>query len=86
MARYNAPVFLKEGDKMSEEKKSTYTDAQKKAIQKYLHETVEEFKVRFPKGQKAEIKAHAESMGESVNSFIVRAINEAMARDKEGKR
>ena len=66
---------------MSEEKKSRYTESQKKAIQKYLHETVEEFKVRVPKGRKAEIQAHATQQGESMNAFVVRAIQEAMQRD-----
>ena len=69
-----------------EEIKKRYTDAQKKAAEKYLSEKVEDIRIRVQKGQKPIIKAHAESMGESVNSFIVRAINEAMARDKEGKR
>ena len=35
-----------------------------------------------PKGQKELIQAHAESIGESVNGFIGRAIAEAMERDK----
>ena len=37
------------------------------------------------KGQKAEIKAHAAAIGESVNSFIVRAINETMKREAEDR-
>lgn len=36
-----------------------------------------------PKGEKDKIKAHAESMGESVNGFIARAIAEAMEADKK---
>ena len=35
----------------------------------------------FPKGRKAEIKAHAEARGESVNGFIGRAVSETMERD-----
>lgn len=35
------------------------------------------------KGQKEEIKAHAESKGESVNSFINRAIKQTMETDKK---
>ncbi len=35
----------------------------------------------MPKGHKAEIKAHADSQKESVNSFINRAIDETMERD-----
>ena len=69
---------------MSEERKSTYkgqTDARRRASAKYLHETVEDVRIRVPKGQKDIIKAHAESMGESMNQFVVRAIQETMQRD-----
>ena len=66
---------------MPEEKKPTYTDAQKKAIKKYLHESVDDLRIRVPKGQKDIIKAHAESRGESLNGFVVRAINETMERE-----
>ena len=37
-----------------------------------------------PKGQKETIREHADSMGESVNGFIQRAIKETMENDKEG--
>ncbi len=67
------------------EKKSRYTEAQKRAAEKYLHETVEDVRIRVPKGQKEVIKAHAEKQGESMNQFVIRAIAEAMQRDqKEG--
>lgn len=66
---------------MSEDKKSTYTDAKKRANAKYLSETVEDVRIRVPKGQKAVIKAHAEKMGESMNQFVIRAIDETMQRD-----
>jgi predicted HicB family RNase H-like nuclease len=67
---------------MSEEKKSRYTEAQAKAAKKYLSETVEDVRIRVPKGQKAIIKTHADSQGESMNQFVVRAINEAMEHDQ----
>ena len=67
---------------MQEETKSTYTSAQKRAIKKYLKESVDEFKVRMPKGQKERIKAHAESRGESMNQFVVRAITQTMEHEK----
>lgn len=56
--------------------------AQQKAVSKYMKANYDEIKVRVPKGQKELIQAHAESMGESVNGFIGRAIAEAMERDK----
>ena len=69
---------------MAEEKKSTYTgqtDARRKATAKYLKESVEDVRIRVPKGQKAVIKAHAEKQGESMNQFVTRAINTTMERD-----
>lgn len=50
---------------------------------KYNAKVYDEIKVRVFKGSKDKIKTHAESMGESVNGFINRAINEAMERDKK---
>ena len=41
----------------------------------------EDLRVRVPMGIKVKIKAHAENMGESVNGFIKRAIDETMERD-----
>lgn len=69
-----------------EEKTTSYkgfTEAQKRATQKYLKESVEEIKVRVPKGDRAIIQAHAEAMNESTNKFIRRAIDETMERDKQ---
>ena len=56
--------------------------AQRKATDKYL-EKFDEMKIRVPAGQKAAVKAHAESMGESLNGFLSRAITETMERDSE---
>lgn len=54
--------------------------AQRKATDKYL-EKFDEMRVRVPKGQKDIAKAHAEKQGESLNSFISRAITETVERD-----
>lgn len=73
---------------MTEEKKTAYkgnTDARRRASSKYLHETVEDIRIRVPKGQKAIIKAHAESVGESLNQFVIRAINEQITRDNASR-
>ena len=65
---------------------SKYTEAQKKASQKYMANSLDEIKLRVPKGEKEVIKAHAEKFdGGSVNAFIQRAIAETMARDKAKK-
>ena len=68
---------------MPNDNKSRYTEAQKKAIQKYLRESVDEFKIRVPKGQKDIIKKHAADHGESLNQFVIRAINYQMQIDRD---
>lgn len=60
-----------------------YTEARRRANEKYNAKTYEEIKVRVHKGQKDIIKAHAESKGESVNGFVNRAIDETMQRETE---
>lgn len=70
---------------MPDEKKGRYTEAQAKAAKKYLKESVEDVRIRVPKGQKAVIKDHAEKQGESMNAFVIRAINETMKRDSSRK-
>ncbi len=58
------------------------SEARKRANDKYLG-TLEEIKVRVPKGKKEVVQAHAKKQGESVNGFINRAIDETMERDDE---
>lgn len=74
----------KDGRSMPEGTKNTYkgqTDARRRASAKYLKESVEDIRIRVPKGQKALIKAHSDQQGESMNQFVIRAINETMERD-----
>ena len=58
-----------------------YTEARKRANEKYNAKAYDELKIRVPKGEKDQIKAHAESKGESLNGFVNRAIDEAIERD-----
>lgn len=55
--------------------------SQQKAVNKYVKNNYDRINVTFPKGQKERIKNHAETKGESVNSFIVRAVNETLEHD-----
>ena len=55
--------------------------AQQKAVNKYVQKNYDRINVTFPKGFKAKIKAHAEEQGESINAFIIRAVNETMNRE-----
>ena len=47
----------------------------------YLKEKVEEFKIRVPKGEKAVIKAHAEKLNKSINSYVVDLIHSDMSNN-----
>lgn len=58
-----------------------YTEARRKANEKYNAKAYDEIKVRVSKGDKEKVRAHAESRGESLNGFINRAIDETMKRD-----
>lgn len=59
-----------------------FTEAQAKAHKKYM-ENVATIQVRTTTERRDEIKAHAQTQGESVNTFINRAIDNQMERDKE---
>ena len=65
-----------------EGKKSTYrgyTEARARAYAKYI-QNHKEVKVRMSPDDYDEIKAFADSCGESVNGFITRIIREAIAK------
>ena len=55
--------------------------AQQKAVNKYIAKAYDRINVTVPKGDKDRIKAHADTRGESVNGFILRAIRAQMQRD-----
>jgi len=58
------------------------TKAQQKAVNKYMRDHYDRINLTLPDGQRDIIKAHADRCGESVNSFIRRAIQETMDRDQ----
>lgn len=57
------------------------TKAQQKAVAKYNAKAYDRIELKVKKGEKEKIKAYADQCGESLNGFINRAINEAMAND-----
>ena len=65
---------------MVEEKKSKPSTAAKN---QYNAKAYDRLNVVVSKGRKAELQAHAEEHGESLNGFIVRAVDETIERDKE---
>ena len=62
---------------------STHYEQRKAANERYLAK-MDEIRIRMPKesGLKEAIQAHAEMRGESVQAFILRAIQETMAREQ----
>ncbi len=62
---------------MAEGKAST------KAKNKYNAENYDSLRIVVPKGKKDVLKAHAQSKGESLNSFVNRAIDETVERDND---
>lgn len=52
---------------------------------KYNAKAYDRIGLMVPKGRKEEIKAYAESCGESVNGFINRLIEQEMGKGKKGR-
>ena len=65
---------------------SPASKAQQKAVNKYMKKNYDRVNLVMPKGRKDAIRTHAEKNGESLNSFINRAIDEAMERDEKADR
>ena len=60
----------------------TASEAQLRAAKKY-QQKFNKVQIRVPDEEKEQIDAHANKMGESVNSFVRRAIAETMERDNQ---
>lgn len=50
----------------------------------YISRSYDRVNLTMPKGRKDEVKAHADTRGESLNAFINRAIDSQIQRDNEG--
>lgn len=75
-----APTITKKGGQAL-----AVTKANQRAVNKYVKNNYDRINVTMAKGKKDTLKAHAEAMGESVNAFINRAIDETLDRDQEKK-
>ena len=51
------------------------TKAQQKAVQKYVQNNYDRVVLTMPKGKKEEIKAAAATAGESMNQYILAAVD-----------
>jgi uncharacterized protein (DUF1778 family) len=59
------------------------TEAQKRATLKYDAKAYDRIELKVTKGKKADLQAHSETNGESLNGFVNRAIDETLMRDGE---
>ena len=60
---------------------SPTSKAQQKAVHNYVRNKYDRINITVPKGRKAEIQDAAESAGESLNAYVVGAIDERMERE-----
>jgi hypothetical protein len=60
---------------------ASYSEARKNANKNWDSKNLDRISIALPKGSKDALKEHAESQGESVNSFIKRAIMEVTEMD-----
>ena len=60
------------------------TDAQRQATAKYKEKNIKRIPLDVQKEKYEEIKAAAEAVGEKVNTYIKKAIDERMERDNGG--
>ncbi len=57
---------------------SNYSEARKKANKNWDSKNLDRISIAMPKGSKDVLKAYTEKNGESINSFINRAVMEVM--------
>lgn len=58
------------------------TKAQQKAVNTYVRNHYDRISITTPQGVKESVQRHAQSTGESMQGFILRAIRETMHRDQ----
>lgn len=60
-----------------------YTDARKEGNRKWDAANLDRVSIAMPKGKKDDIKAAAAAVGESMNQYIINAVEQRMERDNE---
>ena len=71
---------------MPDEKKPYIVNGERVTLEEYRKTKYEDLRIRVPKGKKEIIKSHVESTSESVNTFVNKAIDEKLERDKQKKK
>lgn len=60
-----------------------YTEAQKQSARKWDAANLDRVSIAMPKGQKDKIKEAAAAVGESMNQYIIAAVEQRMERDSK---
>ena len=60
---------------------SPVSKSQQKAVHKYVREKYDRINITVPKGRKEVLQTHAESVGQSLNAFVVQAVDERVERE-----
>ena len=58
-----------------------YTEAQKKSAKKWDAANLDRVSIAMPKGKKDDIKAAATAAGESMNQYIINAVDQRMKQE-----
>ncbi len=61
-----------------------YTEAQKRSAKKWDAANLDRVSIALPKGHKETIKVAAAAAGESMNQYIITAVDQRMERDQKG--
>lgn len=61
-----------------------YTEARKDGNRRWDAANLDRVSIAMPKGKKDTIKAAADAAGESMNQYIIAAVDQRMDRDNEG--
>ncbi len=59
----------------------TVSKKQQASVNRYIAKSYDRINLTVPKGKKERIQSYAQSVGESVNGFINRAIDEALKEE-----
>lgn len=62
-----------------------YTEAQKKSAKKWDAANLDRVSIAMPKGKKDDIKAAATAAGESMNQYIINAVDQRMEQEGRSK-
>jgi len=59
--------------------------ANQRAVNKYVKNNYDRLNITVPKGRKEEIQDYAAAVGQSLNGYVVQAVDERIERDGGGE-